>query len=35
LEGVDYASGKSSHFLSSDIHRCGRANDGVSRVGSK
>ena len=35
LEGVDYASGKSSHFLSPDIHRRGRANDGVGGVGSK
>ena len=35
LEGVDYASCKSSHFLSPDIHRRGRANDGVGGVGSK
>ena len=35
LEGVDYASGKSSHFLSSDIHRRGRANDGVGGVSGK
>ena len=35
LKGVDYASGKSSHFLSPDIHRCGRANDGVGGVGGK
>jgi len=35
LEGVDYASCKSSHFLSSDIHRRGRANDGVGGVGGK
>ena len=35
LKGVDYASGKSSHFLSPDIHRRGRANDGVSGVSSK
>ena len=35
LEGVDYASGKSSHFLSPDIHRRGRANDGVGGVGGK
>jgi len=35
LKGVDYASGKSSHFLSSYIHRRGRANDGVGGVGGK
>jgi len=35
LKGVDYASCKSSHFLSSDIHRCGRANDGVGGVSGK
>ena len=35
LEGVDYASCKSSHFLSSDIHRRGRADDGVGGVGGK
>lgn len=35
LEGVDYASGKSSHFLAPDIHRRGGTNDGVGGVGSK
>ena len=35
LKGVDYASCKSSHFLPPDIHRRGRADDGVSGVGSK
>ncbi len=35
LKGVDYASCKSSHFLSPDIHRCSRANDGVGGVGRK
>jgi len=35
LKGVDYASCKSSHFLSPDIHRCGRANDGVGGVGGE
>ena len=35
LKGVDYASGKSSHFLSPDIHWRGRANDGVGGVSGK
>ena len=35
LKGVDYASGESSHFLSPDIHRRSRANDGVGGVSGK
>lgn len=35
LKGVDDAGGETRHFLSSDIHRSGRADDGVGGVGSE
>ncbi len=35
LEGVDHTRRKACHFLSPDIHRGGRADDGVGGVGGK